>query len=70
MEIFLDPPQKKLNTQKLRPTQKMLTHGKNVDSRKNVFDPHNSRKNYEPRNILTHVKDNLTHVTDKKIWPT
>ena len=42
---------------------KKLTNPKNFDSRKNIFDPRNSRKNYDPRNMLTHVKNILIHVT-------
>ena len=68
IEIFLDLPQKKLTTGKLRPSQKFLTHAKNVDPRKktdprkNIFDPRNPRKNYGPRNMSTHVINILTHV--------
>ena len=40
---------------------------KTLDPRKNIFDPRNPRKNYDPRkSILTHV----THATHVKIWPT
>ena len=42
---------------------KKLTNPKNFDSRKNIFDPRNSRKNYDPRNMLIHVKNILIHVT-------
>ena len=35
------------------------THAKNFDSCKNIFDPHNPHKNYDPhKKILNHV----THV--------
>ena len=48
----------------------MLTHTKKFDPGKITFDPRNPRKNYEPHNMLLHVKNILTHVTHVKIWPT
>ena len=62
IKIFSDPPQKKLTRQKLRPSQKVLTHAKNADPRKKI-DPRNPRKNYDQRNMLNYVKNNLSHVT-------
>ena len=42
------------------------------DPRKKFSDPHNPHKNYDPRKILTHVKNILTHITHAthvKNWP-
>ena len=60
--------------------QKFWTHAKNFDPckdsrkksdpRKNMFDPRKPRKNYDPRKMLTHVKNiltQLTHATHVKI---
>ena len=32
--------------------------------------PRNARKNYDPRKMLTHVKNIFTNITHVKIWPT
>ena len=49
------------------------THAEKFDPSKNIFDPRNPRKIYDPLKMLTHVKNILTHVTHAtqvKIWPT
>ena len=43
--------------------QKFWIHAKKIDPRKNIFDPRNPRKNYDRRKMLTHAKNNFTHVT-------
>ena len=64
IDIFLDPSQKSWHTIKLWPTQKILTYVKKIfDPRKKTFNPHNPSKNYDPRKILTHAKNILTHAT-------
>ena len=57
----------------LDPRKKFLTHAKNFDPRKNIFDPRSPRKNYDPRkkyfdprnphNPRTHVIHAITQPT-------
>ena len=35
----------------------MLTYVKKLIDAKNIFDSRNPSKNYDPRNMLTHVKN-------------
>ena len=46
-----------------------LTHTKNFDPRKDIFDPRNPGTNYDPCDMLTHVKIILTQVNHVKFDP-
>ena len=49
---------------------KKLTHAKNFDPRKNIFDPRNPRKYYDPRKKYLDPRNPRTHVTHVTTQPT
>ena len=56
-DFFLDSPPK------IDPIKNCWTHAKKLDPPKSISDPCKPRKNYDPRKMMTYVKNILTHVT-------
>ena len=54
----------KANEDFLDPRKTFWSHAKKFDPRKNMFDPRYPSKYYDPRKMLIHVRNILTHVAD------